>query len=109
MLRSHSVPLFDMLLNAGFRRFDLDEFLGTVRLLLNNCGIELETYMLGLFRGPIEGFLSLVQYIDVPYYETSITMRGDVAVALDSPNMFRAALHPRPISSADIVVGSRQR
>lgn len=53
-----------------------------------------------------------MQYIDVPYYETSIEMRGDVArfiadnADFNSPDMFRAALHPGPISSADIVYKS---
>lgn len=68
--------------------------------------------MLCPFRGPKEVFLSLVQHTDVPYYATSMEIRGDVAIGiahgvpLNSPDLFRMALHPGPISSADVVYKS---
>jgi len=112
MLMSHSALLFDVLCNSVVQRLDLDEFLGTVHLLLNSCCIELETQMLRSFRGPKEGFLSLVQHTDVPYYKTSIEIRGHVAIDIakrapfNSPELFRVALHPGPISSADVAFES---
>ena len=112
MLMSHSSPFFDVLCNSVSERLDLDDFLGTVHLLLNSCCIELDTQMLRLFRGPKEGFLSLVQHTDVPYYKTSIEIRGHVAIGIaksapfNSPEMFRVALHPGPISSADVAFES---
>jgi len=106
----HSTLIFDVLCYS--ERTDLDEFLGTIRLVLNSCGIELGTRMLNFFEGPKEGFLSLLQYIDVPYYETSMNIRGGIAlniaerVPYNSPDLFRVALHPGPISQADVVYKS---
>ncbi len=113
MLMLHSELLNNVLINSFTQRLNVDEFLGTVHLLLDSYGIELETYMLGLFRGPKEAFLSLVRHTNVPYYETSIEIRSHVAMHIakmapfNSPDLFRPALHPGPISSADVVYKSR--
>jgi len=109
---SHSTLFSEVLSNSTINRLDLDEFLGTARLLLNSCGIELKSHMLRAFRGPKEGFLSLAQHTDISYYETSIEIRGNIAISiahgapLNSPDLFRVALHPGPISSADVVYKS---
>jgi len=113
MLMAHSTSILDVLCTSVVHRLDLNEAVGTVRLLIDTCGIELTTWMLRYFRGPKEGFLSLVQHTDVPYYETSIAIRGDVAIGItdgapsNSPELFRVALHPGPISSADVVYKSQ--
>jgi len=109
---AHSAPIFDVLCNSVLQRLDLDEFLGTVHLLLKSCGVELEAQMLSSFSGPKEGFLSLMQHTDVPYYGTSVEIRGQVAIDIahrvptNSPDLFRLALHPGPISLADVVYKS---
>ena len=81
-----------------------------VDLMVNAYDAEFEISTLQHFRGPNEAFRLLQQHTEVPYYETHLELRVEVAMGLagnvpeTSSDIFRLAfaMHPRPIPIAAI-------
>lgn len=101
-----STPVEELVVNAVCTEHESGDLAQVARLFVNNYDAELPVSLLRNFRGPTEAFRCLQNLTDVPYYESSLEERIEIAIGLardtpmNRPETLWFAIEPGTIPSA---------